>query len=107
MPDTVPTDGMLPPFVPLHTVDGEPVSAVRARMSGALIARFPCQKPKDDQYGPLDVMGYSHADQAAVLAAADGGGAPGSALWRRFTDHLRSTTEVISPLASSLEYLRC
>ena len=83
-------------------------------MSGALIARFPCPKLKDDQYAPLEVMAFSHADQAAVLAAADGGGAPGSALWRRFTDHLRSTTGVLpfdlfvrQPLADATPYSAC
>ena len=56
---TVPTDGLAPPLVPLYTVDGQPVGAVRARLSGAMISRFTCQQLKDDQYAPLDAMGFT------------------------------------------------
>ena len=96
MPDTVPPDGIVPPFVRLHTVDGEPVGALRARMSGALNSRLSHAKLKDKDYAPFDVLSLRHADPSVVLAAADGDGySPGSAVSRRFTDHLSSLTDVL------------
>ena len=80
-------------------------------MSGKLNARFPCPKLKDDQFAPLAVMAYSQVDKGAVLAAADGGGDPATALGRRFTDHLNSPNEVLpfdlfvrQPLADATPY---
>ena len=98
--DLVPTDGMLPPAVPLYTADGLPVGAVRARMSGALISKFPCPKLQGNSFAPLGVMNFLQADRKVVLAAADvadGGGVPATALERsRFTDHLKSQNEVLA-----------
>ena len=95
MPVTVPTDGLEPPFVPLFTVDGQPVGAVRVRLSGAMISRFLCKQLPDDHYAPLDAMGFIPVDSVTVLAAADGDGAPSAALTQRFSDHLRSSTDVL------------
>ena len=113
--DLVPTDGMLPPAVPLYTADGLPVGAVRARMSGALISKFPCPKLQGNSFAPLGVMNFLQADRKVVLAAADvadGGGVPATALERsRFTDHLKSQNEVLAfdlfvrqPLADATPY---
>jgi hypothetical protein len=92
---TVPTDGLAPPLVPLYTADRQPVGAVRARLSGAMISRFPCKQLKDDQYAPLDAMGFTFVDPKTVLAAADGDGAPSAAMVQRWVDHLSSSTNVM------------
>ena len=81
--------------MPLFTRDGQPVVAVRARLSGAMISRFDCSRLQDDQYAPLDAMGFLSVDPVTVLAAADADGVPGAALTQRFTDHLRSSTDVL------------
>ena len=114
--DLVPTDGMLPPAVPLYTADGLPVGAVRARVIGALISKFPCPKLQGNSFAPLGVMNFLQADRNKVVLAAadvaDGGGVPATALERsRFTDHLKSQNEVLAfdlfvrqPLADATPY---
>jgi hypothetical protein len=97
---------------PLSTVDGRPVGALRARMSGKLNARFHCPKLKGNASAPLAVMAYSQADKNVLLAAAaDGGGDRAPALERRSIDHVNSPGQVLpfdlfvrQPLADATPY---